>query len=204
LKSEEQDRDMEDQNEERMEPKVEVFHDLEEYEPPSRSARPFRSIAPPKWIFVIILLVIIGSLGLVTWVVLPPGIFVTKREGESLEQKAFKEEFLKLKSGTDSLKKDIQLLQEGQKGNQEQLKGLQGQVKGLQDQITMLISRSEFKNNKKSPSPEVTYRVKRGDDLRSIAKKFHVRPEEIRRWNRFSKNGLKPGQAITLYPPTVR
>lgn len=46
----------------------------------------------------------------------------------------------------------------------------------------------------------LSYRVRRGDSLYLIAKRFHVSVEELRRWNQISGHHLQPGQQLTLYP----
>jgi len=44
----------------------------------------------------------------------------------------------------------------------------------------------------------VVYRVKSGDTLYSIAKRFKVRIEDLKRWNRLRSNTLKPGQRLEV------
>lgn len=47
---------------------------------------------------------------------------------------------------------------------------------------------------------QVSYSVKSGDSLYTIARRFNVTIEDLRRWNGLnSSNLLKPGQAMTLY-----
>lgn len=46
----------------------------------------------------------------------------------------------------------------------------------------------------------IGYRVRRGDNLQRISRKFNVSVSELRRWNRFSANQrLRVGQKVTLY-----
>ena len=45
------------------------------------------------------------------------------------------------------------------------------------------------------------YKVRRGDSLYLIAKRFKVRMEHLQRWNPNSGSVLKPGQTLTLYLP---
>jgi len=46
----------------------------------------------------------------------------------------------------------------------------------------------------------IRYKVRGGDYLGRIAKKFGVRVSQIKKWNRLRKNSLKIGQRLTVYP----
>lgn len=58
-----------------------------------------------------------------------------------------------------------------------------------------------FENDTKT-----TYRVKSGDYLGKIARKFGVRVSQIKRWNGLRSNNLDIGQRLTIYPknPVVK
>ena len=43
-----------------------------------------------------------------------------------------------------------------------------------------------------------TYRVKRGDTLYGIARRYDVSVEDLQQWNHLSGNGLQPGQTLTV------
>lgn len=47
-------------------------------------------------------------------------------------------------------------------------------------------------------SVQKTYVVKKGDTVRRIAKKFHLRPEELTRLNGLGRKGVKPGQKLVV------
>ncbi|RFQ41161.1 LysM peptidoglycan-binding domain-containing protein [Pseudomonas sp. ATCC 13867] len=47
------------------------------------------------------------------------------------------------------------------------------------------------------------YKVKRGDSMYLIAKRFNVEMQHIKRWNPRSGKALKPGQTLTLYLDTA-
>lgn len=49
--------------------------------------------------------------------------------------------------------------------------------------------------------PATYYKVKRGDSLYAIAKRFNVGLGSLKRWNPSSGRMLKPGQTLTLYLP---
>ena len=42
------------------------------------------------------------------------------------------------------------------------------------------------------------YRVRQGDSLWTIAKKFRVSPQQIRKWNRLSSNLIHPGKKLVV------
>ncbi|MNG14441.1 Membrane-bound lytic murein transglycosylase D precursor [compost metagenome] len=47
------------------------------------------------------------------------------------------------------------------------------------------------------------YKVKRGDSMYLIAKRFNVEMKHLKRWNPRSSRALKPGQTLTLYLDTA-
>ncbi|MCF3998021.1 LysM peptidoglycan-binding domain-containing protein, partial [Pseudomonas aeruginosa] len=47
------------------------------------------------------------------------------------------------------------------------------------------------------------YKVKQGDSMYLIAKRFNVEMKHLQRWNPRSKQALKPGQTLTLYLDTA-
>ncbi len=68
------------------------------------------------------------------------------------------------------------------------------------------FAKAEFDKREK-PLPQLfeadtktRYRVKSGDYLGKIARKFGVRVSQIKRWNGLRSNNLKIGQRLTIYP----
>jgi membrane-bound lytic murein transglycosylase D len=62
-------------------------------------------------------------------------------------------------------------------------------------------------NTREKPLPQffdtkskTRYRVKSGDYLGKIARKFGVRVSQLKRWNGLRSNNLKIGQRLTVYP----
>ncbi|MGV6851930.1 MAG: LysM peptidoglycan-binding domain-containing protein [bacterium] len=50
------------------------------------------------------------------------------------------------------------------------------------------------------PTQRVNYRVRQGDSLWKIARKFNVHISQIKKWNKLGQtNHLKPGQALTIW-----
>ena len=194
---------MEQDREDRKEPKVEVNHESEEYSSPTGYQGPRRSFALKKWMLVPILLLGTTGLAFGLWMVLQSGVFSGKKQPESPELSALKTEVQKLRGELGPLKNEIQSLKEEQKAFQERTKVLQGQVTALKDQLTVLAKKRDSRGDKKPTPKVIVYRIQKGDTLASIAKKFRVGPDDLRRWNRLpSKGKLKPGQTITIYSPT--
>ncbi len=68
------------------------------------------------------------------------------------------------------------------------------------------FAKEEFDKREK-PMPQffeadtkITYRVKSGDFLGIIARKYAVRVSDIKQWNGLRSNNLKIGQRLTIYP----
>lgn len=56
-----------------------------------------------------------------------------------------------------------------------------------------------YNNNIKQKEETVRYRVRRGDTLSGIGKKFGVSYHKIARWNNLRGNMIRPGQRLTIY-----
>jgi len=195
---------MENRLENRKEPAVEVSHIPEG---PSSSSgyqpRSTRSLSFNKWVLVPILLLGIAGLVFGLWMVIQSGRFQSKKQTESPDLTALKGEVQKLKGELDSLKNEIQSLKEGQKAFEEHTKVLQGQVTALKGQLAGLAKKRDAFEDKKPGPKAFVYKIKKGDTLNSIAKKFRVGPDDLRRWNRLPLKGKpQPGQIITIYSPT--
>jgi len=70
-------------------------------------------------------------------------------------------------------------------------------------------AKAEFAKREK-PLPQflkadtkVRYRVRSGDYLGKIARKYGVRVSQIKKWNGLRSNNLKIGQRLTIYPRKV-
>ncbi|MGB1309094.1 MAG: LysM peptidoglycan-binding domain-containing protein [Oceanihabitans sp.] len=68
------------------------------------------------------------------------------------------------------------------------------------------LAKAEFDKREK-PLPQfleadskIRYRVKSGDYLGKIARKFGVRVSQLKKWNGLRSNNLKIGQRLTIYP----
>ena len=68
------------------------------------------------------------------------------------------------------------------------------------------FAKAEF-NKREKPLPEFTktksqirYRVKSGDYLGKIARRYGVRVSDLKRWNGLRSNNIRIGQRLTIYP----
>ncbi len=187
---------MEKNREDRIEPEVEVGHEPEQISSSSRHPGVRRPSSMKKLGLVPVFLIGLVILALGLWMFLPPGILSNNKPEESPEVKALKEEVQRLRSEISPLKNDLQALQAEQKALQERLAA-------LKDDLTGLAKKTETQGDKKASPKAIVYKIQKGDTFSSIAKKFQVRPEDIRRWNRLpSKRIPKPGKTITVYPQT--
>lgn len=76
-----------------------------------------------------------------------------------------------------------------------------GQTLKLQSAAaTQLASSSKSKSKQDTAT---YYKVKQGDSMYLIAKRFNVEMQHIKRWNPRSGKALKPGQTLTLYLDTA-
>jgi LysM repeat protein len=194
---------MEQQKEDRKEPEVEINEEPEEYSSPAGYQRPRRYFALNKWGLGLILL--LGTFGLAfgLWMVSQSGVLSSKKQPESPELSALRAEVQKLKGEVDPLKNEIQSLKEEHKAVQDRTRILQGQVTSLKDQLSIFAKKKDSQGGKKPAPKVIAYKIRKGDTLASIAKKFRVGPEDLRHWNNLPIKGkLNPGQIITVYSPT--
>jgi len=80
-----------------------------------------------------------------------------------------------------------------------------GKFVNNEDQL-YAFAKAEFDKREK-PLPQflksdtkTRYKVKQGDYLGKIARKFGVRVSQIKKWNGLRNNNLKIGQRLTIYP----
>ncbi|MEN8137605.1 MAG: LysM peptidoglycan-binding domain-containing protein [Bacteroidota bacterium] len=74
-----------------------------------------------------------------------------------------------------------------------------------EDSIYAFAARENEKQVQKMPkyyeaNDMIRYRVRRGDFLGSIAKRYSVSVKDIKRWNRLRSNNIGVGQRLTIYP----
>jgi membrane-bound lytic murein transglycosylase D len=65
---------------------------------------------------------------------------------------------------------------------------------------TVIASNSKSKG-KDDSAQQTQYKVKRGDTLYVVAKRFNVEMQHLKRWNPGAGKALKPGQMLTVYQP---
>jgi LysM repeat protein len=194
---------LENHMEERNEPEVEVNRDLEEYSPSSKYQKPRRSFLLNKWVLVLIFLIGGIGVGLGLWMLFQSGVFPGKKQSEFPEFSALRAEVQKMKSEIEPLKNEIQSLKVELKALQDRINVFQGQSASLKDQVTILAKKRDHQGDKKPAPKMIIYKIKKGDTVASIAKKFRVGPDDLRRWNNLPvKGNLNSGQVITIYFPT--
>lgn len=74
-----------------------------------------------------------------------------------------------------------------------------------EQELYTLVDDDNAKREKPLPkylelNQRIRYKVRSGDYLGKIAKKFGVRVSEIKKWNRLRSTNLKIGQRLTIYP----
>ncbi|WAJ39758.1 LysM peptidoglycan-binding domain-containing protein [Pseudomonas sp. GOM7] len=78
-----------------------------------------------------------------------------------------------------------------------------GQTLRLQPTATTALASAGNSTRAASSSRDKAtyYRVKKGDSLYVIAKRFNIDTKTLQDWNRLSSHALQPGQMLTLYLP---
>ncbi len=110
-----------------------------------------------------------------------------KKEKQSVKQEPTKEEYLKQKR--EELKQKNATAPIVQQNN----------LSKLQVANTQKIETPDFYKEDDANYRTIVYTVMQGDNLGFIAKWFHVKVSEIRRWNELSGNLLKVNQELVLY-----
>ena len=212
--------------EDRVEPRVEVDSDLEEFEEqrgPDWAVRPVPEKKPiTRWVLGPILVAALVGLGYVFWLIWGMKPLPSAKPSPPPEIVALRGEVQKLNTDLGGLIKELGDLKAGQKSTAEKLAGLQGQLANLSKKMESAPAKKiesvpakkiesaprkkiEKAQEKKPIHKTFVYKIRPGDTLPSLAKKFGVDPEDIRRWNNLStKAGLEVGHLLTIYSGTAR
>jgi LysM repeat protein len=215
-----------DDPEDRVEPRVEVDPDLEEFEErrgPDWAVRPTPEKKPiTRWVLGLILVAALAALGYAFWLIWGMKPLSPAKPSVPPEIVALRGEVQKINTDLGGLLKDLGDLKAEQKTTAEKLAGLQSQLAQLSKKMEATpVKKMESAPAKKvesAPAKKVEkvqekkpvhktfiYKVRPGDTLPSLAKKFGVDPEDIRRWNNLSpKAGPEVGQLLTIYSGTAR
>jgi LysM repeat protein len=189
---------------------VEVDPNLEEFEEPRGpdwAVRPVPERKPiTRWVLGPILVAALAALGYAFWLIWGISPLPSAKSSVPLEITALRGEVQKLNTDLGSLIKDLGDLKAKQKITAEKLAGLQGQwanwSKKMESAPTKKVEKAQ---EKKSVRKAFVYKIRPGDTLPSLAKKFGVDPEDIRRWNSLSpKAGLEVGHLLTIYSGAAR
>ncbi|MGV8889123.1 MAG: transglycosylase SLT domain-containing protein [Pseudomonas sp.] len=96
-------------------------------------------------------------------------------------------------------KVDIKDLQRWNKLTGKNLKV--GQTLVMQDTTKRSAGRTTTVVAANTKKPQARYKVKQGDSLYMVAKRFNVEMQHLKRWNPRVGQALKPGQMLTVYSP---
>ena len=96
-------------------------------------------------------------------------------------------------------KVDVKDLQQWNKLTGKNLKV--GQTLVMQDNTRRSGGRVNTVVAANSKKQQTKYKVKRGDSLYMVAKRFNVEMQHLKRWNPRLGQALKPGQMLTVYSP---
>jgi len=205
-------------SEDRVEPRVEVDPDLEEFEEQRSSDWAVRPVPEKKpitrWVLGPILVAALAALGYAFWLIWGMKPLPSAKPSVPPEIVALRGEVQKLNTDLGGLIKDLGDLKSEQKTTAEKLVGLQGQLANLSKKMEAAQARKiesapakkvENAQEKKPVRKTFVYKIRPGDTLPSLAKKFGVDPEDIRRWNNLSpKAGLEVGHLLTIYSGAAR
>ena len=205
-------------SEDRVEPRVEVDPDLEEFEEQRSSDWAVRPVPEKKpitrWVLGPILVAALVALGYAFWLIWGMKPLPSAKPSVPPEIVALRGEVQKLNTDLGGLIKDLGDLKSEQKTTAEKLVGLQGQLANLSKKMEAAQARKiesapakkvENAQEKKPVRKTFVYKIRPGDTLPSLAKKFGVDPEDIRRWNNLSpKAGLEVGHLLTIYSGAAR
>ncbi len=122
---------------------------------------------------------------------------------KSLEAKVVQQEEV-LDKGLQSLKPTLQQLETRLKTIENQQKQLDIQLKQIQAKAT--VSPPRLSGEERKPTPAAAtgkertgHKVKKGENIALIAKKYHVTPQEILQWNKLPPNpALKVGDILII------
>ena len=196
--------------EDRVEPRVEVDPDLKEFEEqrgPDWAVRPVPERKPiTRWVLGPILVAALAALGYAFWLIWGMKPLPSAKPSVPQEIVALRGEVQKLNTDLGGLIKELGDLKAEQKTTTEKLAGLQGQVANWSKKTDSAPAKKIEKAQEKKPVRKTfVYKIRPGDTLPSLAKKFGVDPEDIRRWNNLSpKAGLEVGHLLTINSGAAR
>lgn len=67
--------------------------------------------------------------------------------------------------------------------------------------VNTVVAANTKTKGKDESKQQTQYKVKRGDTLYVVAKRFNVEMQHLKRWNPGAGKALKPGQMLTVYQP---
>ncbi|MBX9409428.1 transglycosylase SLT domain-containing protein [Pseudomonas baetica] len=67
--------------------------------------------------------------------------------------------------------------------------------------VNTVVAANSKTKGKNASKQQTQYKVKQGDSLYMVAKRFNVEMQHLKRWNPGTGKALKPGQMLTVYQP---
>jgi LysM repeat protein len=146
--------------------------------------------------------ILFGSLILLGLLYIGYFIFFQEGTGTSLKlEKKIKTMEAGMLEQAEKIGKDVKAVQNNQIQMETRLKALENTNRDLLAKIGRMEKRPV---EEKKPSPvkeKIQYKVKKGETLRTIAKKFKVSPEDLARWNKLDKNKpVRIGETLVIQP----
>lgn len=183
--------------EERNEPRVEIDGEMEVPSPPTPNSKTESSLKGKKIGLVLLLAIGVGGLIFGFWSASKGRIPIKDGEGLHSEISTLKKELARLDQEMNLLKNDLNILKEKAKVVNEPVRGLKEQEMGS----SSTPPRPSSPLTVRTPSKPLIYRVRRGDTVDSVAKRFKTTSKELKRWNHLKANEpLIPGRNLIVRP----
>lgn len=129
-------------------------------------------------------------------------IFFQESSGtySKLEKKIKTMEAISLEQA-EKIDKTVKTAQNTQSQLESRLKALENANRDLLAKVGKFEKRPPEEKKLSPVKEKIHYKVKRGETLRSIARKFRVSPDDLARWNKMDKNKLvRLGEILIIYP----
>lgn len=101
----------------------------------------------------------------------------------------------------EKIDKTVKTAQNTQSQLESRVKALENANRDLLAKVGKFEKRPPEEKKLSPVKDKIHYKVKRGETLRSIAKKFRVSPDDLSRWNKIDKNKfVRLGEILVIYP----
>jgi LysM repeat protein len=132
------------------------------------------------------------------------GYFIFFQEGTGTNSKLEKK-IKTMEAGmleqSEKIGKDVKAVQNNQVQMESRLKALENANRDLLAKIGRVEKRPPEERKAPPVKEKIQYKVKKGETLRTIAKKFKVTPEDLARWNKLDKTKpVRVGETLVIIP----